>query len=176
MLTTKQKKWIAHLRDDDEIIIKPYDKTAPEKFERVRDKIQLILGKGVRVEHCGATGLKISGQDEIDVYIPVLLGNFDSLLVRLKKVFGEPNSLYALERARFVTIESGKHVDIFLINEESDGWKNGVKFETYLKNHLHALAAYRKLKEKSNGLSTRKYYRRKINFINGILKKARKTV
>ena len=45
MLTAKQKKWIAHLRDNDKITIKPYDPTVPEKFERVRDRIQLVFGK-----------------------------------------------------------------------------------------------------------------------------------
>jgi len=169
MLTAEQEKWIAHLRDDDKIIIKPYDPTAPKKFELVADKIRSALGAETRVEHCGATGLGISGQDEIDIYIPVLPGDFDSLLTPLKEIFGEPRSLYTLERARFVTIQDGKHVDIFLINEESDGWKNGVRFETYLKTHPEALKAYRELKEEGNGLSTREYYRRKIGFINDIL-------
>lgn len=172
MLRPEQEEWLAHLSDDDKIVIKPYDATAHEKFELVKQKIQAALGEETKVEHKGATSLGISGQDEIDVYVPVPPSRFDSLLKPLSGVFGEPKSLYPRNRARFVTFESGKHIDVFLINEESDGWKDGVKFETYLKIHPEALQAYRKLKENGDGLSTREYYRRKIEFINDILEQA----
>ncbi len=46
-----------------------------------------------------------------------------------------------------------------------------LKFENYLKEHPQALEEYRKLKELGDGLSTREYYRRKIEFINDILEK-----
>ena len=111
----------------------------------------------------------ISGQDEIDIYLPVSPGDFDKLLTPLKKLFGEPRSLYPLERARFVTFEEAKHIDVFLINKECAGWKDSVRFESYLKTHPKTLEKYRLLKEKGNGLSTREYYRRKINFINKVL-------
>ena len=78
-------------------------------------------------------------------------------------------SHYPLERARFVTVEAGKHVDIFLINASSRGWRDGVQFEAYLKSHPAALERYCLLKEAGAGLSTRAYYRRKIEFINEIL-------
>lgn len=174
MLTEQQRKWIDHLRNDDKIVIKPYDETAPQKFEAVKAKIQNYLSENVDVRHCGATSLGISGQDEIDVYIPVSPDKFNSLIPSLTNLFGEPRSNYPLERVRFVTIERDKHVDVFLINEESDGWLNSVRFETYLKTHPNALDAYRKLKEEGKGLSTREYYRRKIEFINGILELAPK--
>jgi len=169
MITPQQQKWIDHLNDKDRIVIKPYDSTTPEKFEAVKTKIQNSLGESIDVRHCGATSLGISGQDEIDVYIPVAPSKFNKLIPSLTQLFGEPRSHYPLERARFVTIENGKHVDVFLINKDSDGWLNGLKFEKYLKSHPKALEAYRKLKESGNGLSTREYYRRKIEFINQIL-------
>jgi GrpB-like predicted nucleotidyltransferase (UPF0157 family) len=169
MITPQQQKWIDHLSDKDRIVIKPYDSTTPEKFEAVKTKIKNSLGESIDVRHCGATSLGISGQDEIDVYIPVAPSKFNKLIPSLTQLFGEPRSHYPLERARFVTIENGKHVDVFLINKDSDGWLNGLKFEKYLKSHPKALEAYRKLKESGNGLSTREYYRRKIEFINQIL-------
>jgi len=172
MLTLEQEKWIAHLSDENKISIVPFDPTAEEKFQRVKQRVQAALGTQTPVEHRGATSLGISGQDEIDVYVPTPEAKFDSLVDPLKNLFGEPRSLYPLERARFVTQEGGKHVDVFLINEEHDGWKNGVKFESYLKSHPEALEQYRLLKENGNGLSVREYYRRKTEFINGILAKA----
>mgnify|MGYP001558410204 FL=1 len=172
MLTLEQEKWIAHLSDENKISIVPFDPTAEEKFQRVKQRIQDAVGKEISVEHRGATSLGISGQDEIDVYIPIPSAKFNLLIEPLKNIFGEPRSLYSLERARFVTEEEGKHVDIFLINAEHDGWKNAIKFETYLRSHSEVLEKYQQLKENGDGLSVREYYRRKTEFINEILSKA----
>lgn len=169
MLTPDQEKWIAHLSNDDQITIIPFDETSVEKFEAVKRKIQAALGKDIRVEHRGATSLGISGQDEIDIYIPVPECQFNAMLAPLATAFGESRSHYPLERARFVTFEDGKHIDIFLINETCDGWVDGLKFEAYLKSHPTTLNQYRLLKESGHGLSTREYYRHKIAFINEIL-------
>lgn len=171
MLTNDQKKWIAHLSDKDKITIVPFNPTAEEKYIQVKQKIQKILGKNIPIKHCGATSLGISGQDEIDIYIPVSPTRFNQLIEPLKNIFGEPESLYPLERIRFKTKENGKRVDVFLINKEHAGWINGEKFEKYLKSHPKALDEYRKLKEDGDGLSVREYYQRKIEFINSIVKK-----
>jgi GrpB-like predicted nucleotidyltransferase (UPF0157 family) len=169
MLRPKQKKWLAHLSDDNHTTIIPWDPRSPQIFEAVKNKIRDTLGENVNVKHCGATALGISGQDEIDIYVPVPPARFDQLLVLLTQTFGPPKSCYPQERARFDTDHSGKNVDVFLINQECRGWTDGVKFETYLKTHPEALEAYRQLKESGNGLSTRAYYTQKIEFINDIL-------
>jgi len=171
MLTPTQEKWLVHLSNKDKIKIIPFDPSAKEKFRKVRKRIQSALGNAIKVEHRGATKLGISGQDEIDIYIPVPPDRFDLLLESLKEIFGAPKSLYPLERARFVTDEEGKHIDVFLINKNSIGWIGGVRFEKYLKSHPKTLNAYQKLKEEGIGLNTREYYRRKIEFINNILAK-----
>ncbi len=171
MITKKQQKWIDHLSDIDKIKIVPFDSTAEAKFQKVKQKIQDFLGKDAPVLHRGASSLGISGQDEIDVYIPVPPGQFDLFIESLKKILGDPVSLYLLERVHFVTIVDGKHIDVFLINNECDGWINGVKFENYLRSHSEALEEYRKLKEDSDGLSGREYYTRKIEFFNETLSK-----
>lgn len=174
MLTLGQEKWIAHLSNKDRIRIVPFDPTAEAKFQKVKQKIRSVLGDEIAVEHRGATSLGISGQDEIDVYVPTPPDKFNSLVDSLGASFGKPKSLYPLERARFVIHEGGKHVDVFLINEECDGWKNGIRFEAHLKSHPESLESYRQLKESGNGLTVREYYRRKIEFINDILDKSDK--
>ncbi len=168
MITPEQEKWIAHLSDEDRVTILPFDPSAEQKFQAVRARILAALGPGTPVVHRGATSLGISGQDEIDVYIPVPEQDFNALLAPLTAAFGPPRSHYPLERARFVTIEDGKHVDIFLTNTASQGWIDGVKFDAYLRTHPEALERYRLLKEAGNGLSIREYYRRKTEFINEI--------
>lgn len=173
MLTTEQQKWIDHLSDTDTVIITPFDITAEDKFLTVKQYIQASLGESIRVEHHGATSLGISGQDEIDVYIPVPLNQFDTFFVSLERLFGKPASLYPQQRARFVTSVDKKHIDVFLINEDSSDWLNCTKFESYLKSHPIDLENYRKLKESGNNLSTREYYRIKTEFINEILVKCK---
>lgn len=171
MITSDQQKWIDHLSDKDKIVIKPYDPSCNKKFEKVKCKIQSIFGNRTEIKHCGATSLKISGQDEIDVYIPVIKKDFNSYIPKLTKLFGELKSYYPLRRARFVTEIDKKHIDVFLINSEANDWINLVNFENYLRNNPKSLEEYKKLKEDGDGLNVRQYYTRKIEFINEILKK-----
>lgn len=173
MLTEEQEKWIVHLSDVDKITIIPFDPTAEEKFKKVKEKVQGVLGKKLPVEHHGATSLGISGQDEIDIYIPVPSSEFNSRIRHLRDIFGKPRSLYPLQRARFVTEEDGKHIDVFLINANHNDWGNLNRFESYLRSHPEALEDYRRLKENGDGLSGREYYRRKTEFFNEILGKVR---
>lgn len=173
MLTPAQQTWIDHLSDTDTISIVPFDATAEAKFLTIKQQIQSFLGTGIRVEHHGATSLGISGQDEIDVYMPVPSNTFRTFLTSLEKLFGKPSSVYPLQRARFVTSADGKHVDVFLINEDSNNWLDCITFESYLRAHPIELEAYRVLKENGNNLTVRDYYRIKTEFINDILIKSR---
>lgn len=169
MLTEDQARWVAHLSDTDSIMIVPFDPTAQQTFEQVRETVRAALGTGARVEHHGATSLGISGQDEIDVYVPVPPEAFDLTVNRLRAVFGEPGSHYPLRRAHFVTFVDGKHVDVFVINEADEGWHLLNAFEACLHADPALLEAYRLLKESGQGLSGREYYRRKIEFINAVV-------
>ncbi|MDB5259145.1 MAG: hypothetical protein JWO73_353 [Candidatus Taylorbacteria bacterium] len=172
MITPDQEKWLAHLQDDNCTVILPHDPKAAEKFERIKKLIASLIGSSVPVHHCGASSMGISGQGELDIYIPVSAEKFDSMLIPLEDIFGKPGSVYALDRARFVTRIDGAKAEIFLVNEKGRSWTDGCRFEGYLKSHPDALAAYAKMKEEGNGLSTQAYYRRKTEFINGILSKA----
>ena len=131
--------------------------------------IQSKIGLTVRVEHRGASYLEISGQNEIDIYIPVPESLFNNFIIRLSELFGEPHRIYPLERARFNAPDNGIRIDIHLINEEHANWLNSEKFTTHLKTHPEALEEYRLLKEVGDGLSIQEYYRRKLEFINDIL-------
>jgi len=174
MLTSEQEIWLAHLSDQDQVTIYPFDPTAHQKFEVVKQQLQAVLGMDARVVHHGATRLGISGQDEIDIYVPVPEEQFLATLAPLTAAFGPPRSHYPLERARFVTYVDGKHIDIFLINETCHGWLEGLKFMAYLTDHPDVLDDYRLLKEAGHGLSTRAYYRRKLEFFNRVLSLADK--
>ncbi|MDD3190807.1 MAG: GrpB family protein [Candidatus Pacebacteria bacterium] len=84
-----------------------------------------------------------------------------------------PKSTHQI-RIRFQIIEKGEKIDIFLIDEESDEWLNGIEFENYLEEHKEELKKYEELKYDCNGFSTRKYYEKKVDFINNILSRQTK--
>lgn len=168
MLTKEQKIWIDHLSNTDKISIIPYNPKTKEVFKIIKNDLTKVLGK-VRISHRGSTNLKISGQGEIDLYIPVTKNNFDNYLKKLTKHLGRPGSVYPLKRVRFVKYIDDIKIEIFLINRNDSGWRDSVKFEKYLKNNLGALRDYEKLKAGCNGFSVRKYYALKTAFINKIL-------
>jgi len=174
VLTREQEEWINSLNYADKVVIKPFDPTAESKFQTVKKQIQAELGPGQEVKHRGASSLGISGQDEIDVYVPVKPEEFNGLMPHLEKLFGPPASLHLipLDRVRYVTHVEGKRVDVYLMNKESTSWLNGMRFEKYLITHREILERYRILKEECAGLSTRAYYRRKVEFINAVLELA----
>lgn len=169
MITKSQQKWLDHLSSTDKITIKPYDPNSPKIFEEVKNKVVKVLGK-VRVLHRGASYLKISGQDEIDIYVPVSPKKFDETIEKMRMAFGPPGSLYPLVRARFPIKGYNKHVDVFVINKEDKGWLECEIFTRWLMNHPDDLQKYKHLKENGMGLSTKDYYTEKKEFINRILK------
>lgn len=169
MITPDQEAWLDHLSTTQAIQVVPFDPTCEEKFLQTKEKVQAVLGFHQAVEHHGASSLGISGQDEIDVYVPVFPDEFDGIVIKLKSLFGEPGSLYPLQRARFTTNVSEKRVDVFVVNKNHQNWRDTVVFENYLHTHSDALEEYRSLKESLSGKSVQEYYRRKTEFINGIL-------
>jgi len=168
MLTKEQEEWISHLSNERKIEILPYNPAIKDIFEVIKKEILDFLPE-VNVLHRGSTALGILGQGEIDLYIPVLKKDFDNYLEKLINHFGEPGSLYHCKRARFVKYIDNIKIEIFLINEETNDWKNSVKFENYLRKNKSALEKYEKLKQEANGLSVREYYRRKLEFISDLI-------
>jgi GrpB-like predicted nucleotidyltransferase (UPF0157 family) len=166
MISKEQEKWISHLGDE-KIKIVPYNPETKIVFEKVKKEVRDILGE-VEVAHHGATSLGISGQGEVDLFIPVPEKCFDYYLKKLIGYFGEPGSIYPLERVRFVKYIDNVKVEIMLVNKERDGWKNSLKFKNCLEQHPKILDEYRKLKEDASGLTIQEYYRRKTEFFNKI--------
>lgn len=169
MLTEEQEEWINHLSDTDCVSVVPFDQNCEAQFAEIKKAIQDVVGNQQSVVHRGASALGISGQDEIDVYVPVGEDEFDDMVKALTRAFGEPQSHYPQKRARFSVRLEGKRIDIFVINKHDDDWKNSERFYYFLQSHKDVLEAYRKLKEGAAGQSVRDYYRTKTLFINDIL-------
>jgi GrpB-like predicted nucleotidyltransferase (UPF0157 family) len=169
VLTAEQQKWIDHLSTEDTIRIVPYDPRCKVIYETVKKRIQKEFGTELPVEHHGASSLGISGQDEIDIFIPVVTERFTPLVGPLSKFLGVPKSWYQNERVRFKIYEDSKKIDLFLVNSDHYSWIDTVVFERLLREKPELLDEYRLLKEDGDGLSVREYYRRKTEFINKVI-------
>jgi len=170
MITPEQEKWIETLSDN-AVRIVPYDNRSNYLFNRVKKKIHNLLGSRVIVEHCGVSSFGISGQDEIDVSIVVKKDKFDTYIPKLETEFGSVRSRY-VDRARFEVREEGKKIDLKLVDIDHPNYINSKIFETHLRSNPEGLERYRILKEETNGVTVKEYYRTKIDFINNILLKA----
>ncbi len=173
MITEEQQKWLEHLSDTGSVKIAPFDPSVEQKFKTTKKQIKSILGTTTIVLHRGASALGISGQPEIDIYIPVPPDNFNKTVIALQQEFGKPYSAYELERTKFIRAAAGTKLEIMVVNEFSKSWNDNETFFSYIKKHPEDLERYRLLKEEAAGLSNRAYYRKKIEFINEILDKAK---
>lgn len=172
MLTKADINWLNHLSNSKKVKIVPYNPIVKKIFNKQKREILDILGQDVEVLHCGASGMGISGQDEIDLVIPLSLDLFDAITAKLKKVYGSPNSFYPNQRVRFNRQQGDKKIEVFIVNQDSERWKRSTAFANYLKKHPESLEAYKKLKEASDGVGIKEYYRRKLEFANDIIAKA----
>ncbi len=168
MITKEQQIWLDHLSDTTKISIVPYNPETRRVFKIIKSDLNKVLGR-TRISHRGSTNLKISGQGEIDLYIPVTKKQFNTHLEKLISYLGNPGSLYPLKRVRFIKYIDDIKIEIFLINKNDSGWKESVIFEKYLKCNNKALLEYEKIKSGCNGFSVKEYYTKKTAFINKIL-------
>lgn len=168
MLTREQEQWISHLNTIGRVEIFPYDGKAPEKFEQIKIQIQSVLGN-IEVLHRRASSLGISGQKEIDVYIPMTVEQIEEYTPKMEVVFGKPKSVYPNERTKFLAKIDGTTIEIMLTNKDHLSWINGERFHRFLAENAEDLERYRKLKEECAGLNCQEYYRRKTEFINDII-------
>ena len=171
MLSEKTEQWLSTLPTDKIVHIVPFDTTAEQKYKKVKRLIQEAFGEEIAVVHRGSTSLGISGQDEIDVYVPCKPGDFDTMHEALIAVVGKPRSVLPLQRIRFELRIDGKRIDFFLSNKEHEDWINGVAFEEICKKHPKVCSAYDALKQECHGLTIQDFYRRKAEFIDATLKK-----
>ena len=168
MLTPEIEAWLLTLNDTNHMEIFPYDPTCVQKFELIRDKIRRHMGEETEVVHGGASSLGISGQKEIDVYVPVPAAKLTAAVAALTEVFGKPGNAYP-DRIRFRGKVEDTKIDLFAINKASSDWLNHNAFMQHLARDPAALSAYARLKEEASGCSTREYYRRKNEFLYSIL-------
>lgn len=173
MITREQEEWLQHLTPGRPVRIIPYDPQVKVAFAKVQQELQSILGSSIDIQHRGASAMGISGKGDLDIYVPVVVTAFDQTVDTVTKHYGQPGSLYPLQRARWNLMVDGFETEVFVICSEHESWHDTLTIETYLWSHPDVMEQYRTLKEEAEGVDIREYYRRKIEFYNEILSRAK---
>jgi len=116
----------------------------------------------------GSAALKISGQNDIDIYAFSNPKNFSKYLPQLIKLFGEP--LHRHETFIEWKFKKDKFdIEFYLTSKNSETMKKQIKVFEILKKNKNILNEYEKLKESMNGKPFKEYQEKKYNFYHKII-------
>ncbi len=169
MLTEDEKDFLARIPDDKIVKVMSLD---PHTNDVAEDIIASIRAEypDVKAVHMGATGLGISGQGDVDIYVLANRGKFSSFLPGLVDLFGKPTK----EKPDSITwefLEDGFQVTVYLANANSEAMRRQLVVFNTLKSNPVLLQEYAVLKESMSGKSYREYQRVKYEFYHRILEK-----
>jgi len=169
MLSSDEKKYIQTIPEDKKVAIKPFSNKATQIANEIIGKVKEV-DSGLEVIHMGASGLGISGQGDLDVYILVNPVRFNDYLPKLIKIFGEPKSK-KFDSIAWEMKQDDYEIELYLTDPNSEPMKKQIKIFETLKNNPELLSKYEKLKEEMNGKSFRNYQEEKYKFYHKILEK-----
>ncbi len=145
----------------------PYDpelkKIAGKIIESVKD-----VFTNLEIKHMGASALKISGQNDLDIYAFSNPSEFNKYLPGLIKIFGEP--LHKHETFIEWNFKKRKfNVQFYLTQKDSPTMQKQIKVFEMLKEKPELLKEYENLKYSLDKKSFREYQKKKYDFYHKIL-------
>lgn len=164
MLTPGEIDYLNKIPNDKVIKIYPYNPKTTEIAQEIIKTIKQTYPNLV-VKHMGASALKISGQNDIDIYTLSNSKDFDKYLSGLIKLFGEPLHKHKTF-VEWKLKKSGFDVEFYLTEPP----KEHIKIFELLKSNPNLLKEYENLKESMNGKSFKEYQEKKYEFYHIILK------
>lgn len=171
MLTKDQKRYLEKIPASKRVKIYLFDKKVQKIAENITQSVKKIC-PDLKVVHMGASALGIAGQKDLDIYAFSEPKDFNKYLPGLTKLLGEPKS----KHETFIEWNfkrSGCSVEFYLTDPNSSTMKQQIKVFEILKNNKKLLTQYEELKKSMNGKYLRLYQRKKYEFFNRILNKAK---
>lgn len=168
MLSWDEEDYLNKVLDNKVVVIKPFDFRITKIAENIVHRIHLVVPE-LEVRHMGASALKISGQNDIDIYIFCEENKFGNYLSKIEKIFGEKISEISLTKWQFNV--DGYEVEMYLTDPNLPTMKKQIDVFEVLKNDQKLRKEYEKLKENLNGKPFKEYQRRKYEFYHRILDK-----
>lgn len=166
-LTMSQKKYFEYLdplKAKRRVMIHRYRNEISQIAKKIIKKIHSAIPRA-DVRFIGASALKISGQNDIDIWVLVSPPNRTAYISKLKSVFGDP----VKKGRKWKWEERGYEVAVNVVNPENRIRKKELKIFEILKNNPGTLKAYERLKTSLNGKTYKEYQTRKMWFLNEIL-------
>lgn len=167
MLNQDEENYLAKISDGRVVVVKPYDKRVAEIAKEIISKIK-DKHPELEIIHMGASGLKISGQGDVDIYAFAKPDSFKIYLPTFTQLFGQPKSTNPDSIAWELVIEDYP-VELYLTNPDSTPMKRQITVFNVLRNNSKLLSKYEQLKADMNGKSFKEYQRKKYQFYHEIL-------
>jgi GrpB-like predicted nucleotidyltransferase (UPF0157 family) len=167
MLTSDEIDYLSKISADRIVKIYPYNSKVANIAAVISKSIKQIY-PSLEIKHMGASALKISGQNDIDIYAFSDPKDFDKFLPGLTKLLGEP--LHRHETfCEWKFKKDGFDVEFYLTEKDSKTTQRQIGVFETLKNNPELLKEYEDLKSSMNGKSFKKYQEKKYEFYHRII-------
>lgn len=167
MLSVDEKNYIQKISEGKKVNIKPYS----PKIEGIASQVIKPIKRAcpdLKVVHMGASGLRISGQGDIDIYAFADPGDFSKYMDRVIEILGEPVSK-KYDSIDWEFSREGYGIEFYLTDPKSPPMGRQIAVFHKLRENSDLLNKYKLLKESFNGKSFRDYQRAKYEFYHKIL-------
>lgn len=164
-MNLNQEKYLNNLpaeMADKPVVIQPYKPELLGIAENIMDRIKSELPQA-EVRFMGASALRISGQNDIDIYVLVNSTQRDGYVEKLNILFGEQT------QNSWNWKQDGFEVTVYLDDPKNPALQEQILIFEKLKDDPALLKKYEALKTSMNGKTYREYQEAKYNFYNQIL-------
>ena len=169
MLTSDELDYLNKIPADKTVKIYPYNPKITEVVEEIVDSINKAY-PDLEIKHMGASALKISGQNDIDIYTFSDPKNFDRYLPGLTKLLREP--LHKHETfCEWKFKKEGIDIEFYLTAKDSKTMQKQIRVFEKLRDNSDLLKEYENVKSSMNGKSFKEYQEKKYEFYHRILEK-----
>lgn len=167
MLTEAQRWYLEKIPRKQRVVIHPYDPKIEVIVTELTQEIHAAVPE-LPIQHMGAAALRLSGQNDIDLYIFCPQTNFGEFLPQLMEELGDP-SLQKPEHVEWVQTRSGFEITIYLTDPSAAAMKEQIQLFDLLKESTALRQKYESLKQSMDGQPLRLYRQKKYEFYNRVL-------
>lgn len=167
MLTEAQANYLKTIPEDKLVHVKPYTGELQRIANQIISEVKAI-SQDIDIRLMGATGLGISGQGDLDMYMLHPKEDFNLYLPKLIELFGEPTHQHE-DNVEWMFEREGIEVELYLTDPSTPSMAEQIRVFELLKDNNELRDEYEKLKSDSDGKRFRDYQRAKYEFYNKIL-------
>lgn len=167
VLRQDEEDYLQKIPQDKRVHIKKYDPKIEKIVNNFVNPIKEVF-PDLEIVHMGASGLRISGQGDLDIYALSNPSDFGKYLNEIIKILGEPKSKKK-DSIAWELSKDGYEVEFYLTDPHSEAMERQLSVFQTLKNNDYLLKEYEKLKEGLDSKSFRDYQRAKYEFYHKVI-------